>query len=66
MADEKKENAQPERVNQDTAIKSDPGTTNTTDPQEHMEGPLSSLMHKIEDKAKENEAKDVEEAEQKI
>lgn len=60
MADEKKENAQPERVNQDTAIKSDPGTTNTTDPQEHMEGPLSSLMHKIEDKAKSNEVKDVE------
>ena len=65
MADEKKENAQPERVNQDTTIKSDPGTTNTTDPQEHMEGPLSSLMHKIENKAKTNEIKDAEDAEKK-
>lgn len=65
MANEKKENARPERVNQDTAIKSDPGTTNTTDPQEHMEGPLSSLMQKIEDKARENELKDVEDALQK-
>ena len=30
-------------------IKSDPGTTNTTDPQEHMEGPVSSLMQKVGD-----------------
>lgn len=29
--------------------KSDPGTTNSTDPQEHMEGPVSSLMHNIEE-----------------
>ncbi len=26
--------------------KGDPETINTTDPQEHMEGPISSLMHK--------------------
>ncbi|GEM_PF-7041058 len=65
MADEKKENAQQERVNQDTTIKSDPGTTNTTDPQEHMEGILSSLMHKIEDKTKQNEVKDAEDEDKK-
>lgn len=29
--------------------KSDPGTTKGPDPQEHMEGPISSLMHKVED-----------------
>jgi len=29
--------------------KSDPGTTHSTDPQENMEGPVSSLMHKIEE-----------------
>lgn len=29
--------------------KSDPGTTNSTDPQEHMEGPVSSLMHNFEE-----------------
>lgn len=27
-------------------IKPDPETLNTVDPQEHMEGPVSSLMHK--------------------
>lgn len=29
--------------------KSDPGTNHSTDPQENMEGPVSSLMHKIEE-----------------
>jgi hypothetical protein len=28
--------------------KADPGTTKGTDPQDHMEGPISSLMHKVE------------------
>lgn len=27
-------------------LKPDPETLHTTDPQEHMEGPVSSLMHK--------------------
>lgn len=27
---------------------SDPGTTNSADPQENMEGPVSSLMHIVE------------------
>ena len=27
-------------------IKPEPETLHTTDPQEHMEGPISSLMHK--------------------
>ena len=35
--------------NKDAAIKPDPETLNTTDPQEHMEGPLSSLMHEAGD-----------------
>ncbi len=30
-----------------SSIKSDPGTTHTTDPQEHMKGPISSLMKEI-------------------
>ena len=29
--------------------KADPGTTSGTDPQEHMKGPVSSLMKKIEE-----------------
>lgn len=65
MGDEKKEPVQPDRTNQDAAIKSDPGTTGTTDPQEHMTGPLSSLMHKVEEKAEENNQKDKEDPEKK-
>jgi hypothetical protein len=34
--------------NQDAAVKPDAETLKTTDPQEHMEGPLSSLMHSLE------------------
>ncbi len=30
--------------NKDAAVKPDSETLNTTDPQEHMKGPLSSLM----------------------
>lgn len=30
--------------NKDAAVKPDPETLHTTDPQEHMKGPLSSLM----------------------
>ncbi len=32
--------------NKDAAVKPDAETLNTTDPQEHMEGPISSLMKK--------------------
>ena len=31
--------------NEDASIKPDPQTLNKTDPQENMEGPVSSLMH---------------------
>ena len=30
---------------ENSTSKPDPGTTHTTDPQENMEGPVSSLMH---------------------
>jgi len=36
--------------------RSDPGTTNSTDPQEHMEGPVSSLMHNIEEVFEEDDS----------
>ncbi len=60
MAEEKKEPVKPDPSNKDAASKPDPETLNTTDPQEHMKGPLSSLMHIIEDKAEENNEKDAE------
>lgn len=46
-------------TNNDTPLRPDPETLHTTDPQENMEGPVSSLMHKTgegfdaEDKTKE-------------
>jgi hypothetical protein len=54
----KKENEQQVKEQE----KSDPGTTNTPDPQENMEGPVSSLMHIIgggfEDKDAEKKIKE--------
>ena len=46
MATEKfeKNNTQ-STTNKDAAVKPDAETLNTTDPQEHMEGPFSSLMN---------------------
>jgi hypothetical protein len=38
--------------------KPDPETVHTTDPQEHMKGPVSSVMQKIKDGADENEKED--------
>jgi hypothetical protein len=66
MAEEKKEKAASDRTNQDASIKSDPGTTDTTDPQEHMEGILSSLMHKGEKTAEKNDEKDHDDPVKKI
>ena len=58
MAEEKTEMNKPDKSNKDAMLKPDPETLNTTDPQEHMKGPLSSLMHKVEEKAEENDKKD--------
>lgn len=33
----------------DSVNQPDPGTKNTTDPQEHMEGPMSSLIQSAEE-----------------
>jgi beta-lactamase class D len=38
--------------------KADPETLHKTDPQEHMKGPVSSVMQKIKDGADENEKED--------
>lgn len=48
MAKEKYEKNE-QQGNEDASIQPDPETLNTTDPQEHMEGPLSSLMKKTEE-----------------
>jgi len=46
MEDKKADKDKEKENNKDAAVKPDPETLNTTDPQEHMEGPISSLMHK--------------------
>ena len=66
MAEEKFEKNKPDNANKDAAVQQDPETLNTTDPQEHMKGPISGLMHKMEEgfaKTKDvNENKNTEDA----
>lgn len=43
---DKKENIKTEKPNKnDAPVQPEPETLHTTDPQENMEGPISSLMH---------------------
>ena len=43
---DKKENIKTEKENKDkSAVQPEPETLHTTDPQENMEGPISSLIH---------------------
>ncbi len=44
--------------NKDAAVKPDSETLNTTDPQEHMKGPLSSLMQNTGDSFEKEETKE--------
>ena len=46
MSNNKNENKPAKDDNKDASIKPEPETLHTTDPQEHMQGPISSLMHK--------------------
>lgn len=49
MPDKQSEKNKEKEDNKDAAVKPDPETLNSTDPQEHMEGPVSSLMHEAGD-----------------
>ncbi len=54
---------QQENDNNDDTVQPDPETLHTTDPQEHMEGPLSSLMQGTKDSFEDNGSEEeVEEA----
>ena len=48
---EKKEN----KDKKNTGLAPDPETLHTTDPQEHMKGPVSSTMQNIKDEANKND-----------
>jgi hypothetical protein len=51
-------------ANKEESIKPDPKTVNTTDPQEEMEGPLSSLVQGVKENLDEN-SESKEEADEK-
>jgi hypothetical protein len=61
MADKKKQ----KKHKDESPLKPDPETLHTTDPQEHMEGPVSSVMQNIAEKAEENDEETKEEADRK-
>lgn len=48
--------------NKDAAVKPEPETLHTTDPQDHMEGPVSSLVQGVKEKVEENDEKSKEDA----
>jgi hypothetical protein len=48
-----------------SSLNPDPKTLHKTDPQKNMEGPVSSSMQKIADKAEENDKETKEEADRK-
>lgn len=49
-------------LNKDAPIKPDEETLNTTDPQDNMEGPISSLVKGVKEKVEENDEVSKEEA----
>jgi hypothetical protein len=55
---DKKDKSQP-------VSKPDPETLDTTDPQEHMKGPVSSVMQNIKEEANKNDKVSKEEADKK-
>ena len=63
MAKTKKKNDKKDRT--PSALKPDPETLHTTDPQEHMKGPVSSTMQNIRKEANENDKVSKEEADRK-
>ena len=61
MTDKKKQ----KKDKKESPLKPDPETLHTTDPQEHMEGPVSSVMQNIAEEAGENDKETKEEADRK-
>ena len=54
-----------DKSKQKDPLRPDPETLHTTDPQEHMKGPVSSTMNKLEEKAEENNEESREEADRR-
>lgn len=60
-------NQDPKKKDQhkNAAVKPDEETLHTTDPQENMEGPISSLVQGVKEKVEENDKESKEEADKK-
>ena len=58
-------NKKEEKDKSQPVSKPDPETLNTTDPQEHMKGPVSSFMQNIKEEANKNDKVSKEEADRK-
>ena len=58
-------NKKEEKDKSQPVSKPDPETLDTTDPQEHMKGPVSSFMQNIKEEANKNDKVSKEEADQK-
>lgn len=58
MTPEKENKKKDEGKKDSSSLKPDPETLHTTDPQEHMEGPVSSVMQDIKEEAEKNDEKD--------
>jgi hypothetical protein len=58
-------NKKEEKDKTQTVSKPDPETLNTSDPQEHMKGPVSSVMQNIKEEANKNDKVSKEEADRK-
>ena len=54
MTTDEKQKHEQLHQNEDAVVKPDPETLHTTDPQEHMEGPISSLVQGVKEKVEEN------------
>ena len=55
-------NKKEEKDKKPQGLEPDPETLHTTDPQEHMKGPVSSTMQSIKEEAKKNDKVSKEEA----
>ena len=63
MADQSNDKKQNEPKN--PSLKPDPETLHTTDPQEHMKGPVSSTMQNIKEEGEKNDQQSKDEADRK-
>jgi len=63
--DKKEKDKQDKKDKTTPALKPDPETLHTTDPQEHMKGPFSSTMQNIKEEANKNDNVSKEEADKK-